>query len=275
MLLSAAFLWSLGGLLIKLVEWNSLAIAGMRSAISALLFLLLLRRPKFNWSATQLGGAVAYAGTVVLFVMANKLTTAANAILLQYTAPVYIALLGAWFLGERARWLDWLTIAFVLVGMALFLMDGLSSGRWLGDGLALLSAVSFAWMALLMRKQRHASPFESVLLGNLLAALIGLPFMFQSMPSARSWLGLILLGVFQLGFSYVLYVKAIRHVTALEATLTSVVEPILNPLWVVLMIGEAPGRLAAVGGSIVLAAIVGRGLLNGRWPERKPVEAGS
>lgn len=264
MLLAAAVLWSLGGMLIKLVEWNPLAIAGMRSAISAVVFLIFLKRPQLTFSPVQLGGAAAYAGTVILFVVANKLTTAANAILLQYTAPVYIALFGAWLLGERVTWLDWVTIVLVLVGMTLFLFDSLGAGRLLGDFFALLSAVCFASLVMLLRKQRHASPFESVLLGNILTAFIGLPFMFGSMPSAKSWLGLLLLGVFQLGFSYVLYVRAIQHVTALEATLISFVEPLLNPLWVALTRGEVPSRLALVGGMIVLGAVAARSLLSNR-----------
>jgi drug/metabolite transporter (DMT)-like permease len=99
---------------------------------------------------------------------------------------------------------------------------------------------------------------ESVLLGNILTALIGLPFMFQGTPSSSSWIGLILLGVFQLGLSYALYTTAVKHITALEAVLIPVVEPILNPVWVFLVIGEAPGRWAFLGGAIVLAAVTGR-----------------
>ncbi|HYE71871.1 MAG TPA: DMT family transporter [Blastocatellia bacterium] len=262
MLLAAAVLWSIGGMLIKLVEWNPLAIAGMRSAISALVFLVFLRKPKITWSAVQIGGAIAYAGTVIFFVIANKTTTAANAILLQYTSPVYIALFSAWLLGERVTWLDWLTIALVLIGMTLFLYDSLGTGRLLGDSMALISAVCFASLVMLLRKQKDSSPFESVLLGNLLTAIIGLPFMFQSMPSAKSWLGLILLGVFQLGFSYVLYTKAIQHVTALEATLISFIEPLLNPLWVALTRGEIPSVLAMIGGLIVLGAVAARSVLS-------------
>jgi drug/metabolite transporter (DMT)-like permease len=264
MLVAAAFLWSIGGMLIKLVEWNPMAIAGMRSAISALLFLAVLRRPKFTWSWVQLAAAAAYAGTVISFVFANKLTTAANAILLQYTAPVYIALFGAWLLGERVTWLDWLTIALVLAGMTLFLFESLGAGRLVGDAVALLSAACFASLVMLLRKQRNASPFESVLLGNLLTALVGLPFMFQSMPNAKSWVGLILLGVFQLGFSYVLYAKAIRHVTALEATLISFIEPLLNPVWVALVRGEIPGALSITGGLVVLGAVAVRSVLSSR-----------
>ncbi len=261
-LLCAAFLFSTGGLLIKLVQLPALAVAGGRSAIAAIVILLFIGRPKFTWSATQIGCAVAYCGTVLFFVIANKRTTAANAILLQYTAPVYIALLSSWLLKERTTALDWATIGLVLIGMCLFLLDGLSAGNWGGNAFALLSAVCYALLAILLRKQRDASPFESVLLGNILTAIIGLPAFWGPVPSTNSVIGLVLLGVFQLGFAYVLFTKATRHVTALETTLLTVIEPILNPLWVVLTVGERPSLLALIGGVIVLSAVVGRGILS-------------
>ena len=266
-LLCAAFLFSTGGLLIKLVQLPALAVAGGRSAIAAIVILLFIGRPKLTWSATQIGCAVAYCGTVLFFVIANKRTTAANAILLQYTAPVYIALLSSWFLKERTTALDWATIGLVLIGMCLFLLDGLSAGNWGGNAFALLSAVCYALLAILLRKQRDASPFESVLLGNILTAIIGLPALFRQVPSTNSVIGLILLGVFQLGFAYVLFTKATRHVSALETTLLTVIEPILNPLWVVLTVGERPSLLALIGGMIVLGAVVGRGVVNSRLSE--------
>jgi len=261
----AGVLWSLGGLLIKQVEWNPLAISGARSAIASLVLLAFIRRPRFTWSRAQLGGAIAYTATVILFVAATKLTTAANAILLQYTAPVYAALLGTWFLKERVAWLDWLTIAVVLGGMALFFLDKLTAGGLWGNALSIASGVSYASMIVLLRAQKDGSPAESVLLGNVLTAVIGLPFMFQGALNATSWIGLLLLGVFQLGLSYVLYSTAIKHITALEAVLIPVVEPILNPLWVFLVMGEAPGRWALVGGAIVLAAVTGRYVISALW----------
>jgi drug/metabolite transporter (DMT)-like permease len=254
----AGVMWSLGGLLIKQVEWNPLAIAGARSAIAALVLFAFIRKPRLTWSHTQIGGAIAYATTVMLFVTANKLTTAANVILLQYTAPVYAALLGAWLLHEPVARLDWLTIAVVLGGMALFFVDRLTPGGLAGNLLSIASGVSYASLIVLLRAQKDGSPMESALLGNILTALIGLPFMSQGRPGAASWVGLILLGVFQLGLPYVLYSTAIKHITAVEAALIPVVEPILNPVWVFLVMGEAPGQWAFVGGAIVLAAVSGR-----------------
>jgi drug/metabolite transporter (DMT)-like permease len=260
-LVMTAILWSLGGMLIKLIEWNPMAIAGMRSAIAAIVLLIFLRRPNFTWSFPQIGGAIAYAGTVTLFVTANKLTTATNAVLLQYTAPIYIALFSKWFLGEKTTRLDWITIIAVLAGMVLFFLDELTTGNLVGNICAIASSITFAWLALFMRKQKSGSPLESILLGNILAGLIGLPFMFESNPSYSSWLGLILLGVVQLGIPYILYSKAIKHVTALEAMLIPTLEPVLNPIWVLISVGEIPGKWALAGGLIVLASVTIRGII--------------
>lgn len=262
LLVITATLWSLGGLLIKSVAWNPVSIAGTRSLIAAALMLIYCRKPHFNWSKAQIGGAVAYAGTVIMFVTATKMTTAANAILLQYTAPIYTAIFGAWFLKERTSKLDWLTIALVFVGMGLFFVDKISPGNLLGNIIAIVSGVSFAGTALFLRKQKDGSPLESLILGNLVTGLIGIPFMFQSFPTTMAnWFSLAALGIFQLGISYILYSKAIKHVTALEAILIPIIEPILNPIWVFLFMGEVPGPWALVGGAIVLFSVTGRCVL--------------
>lgn len=259
MLLVTALLWSLGGLLIKWVDWNPLAIAGMRSLIGAAIMVLVFRHElQFNGSFEQIGAAVAYAGTVVLFVVANKLTTAANAILLQYTAPVYVALFSPWFLGEPTRRNDWLSLAVIMLGMLLFFGDELSFQGYLGNGVALVSGFCFGWLTLFLRRHRDQSAIPALVLGNLLAALIGLPFMFQPLPDATGWLGLVLLGVVQLGLPYVMYAFALRHVRAVEGILIPMIEPVLNPVWVFLLLGETPGPLALLGGAIILGAVLAR-----------------
>lgn len=257
-LVLVAVLWSIGGLFIKLIQWNAMAIAGMRSLIAAVIILVVLKKPSLKWNRAKFAGAVAYAGTVILFVLANKLTTAATAILLQYTAPVYVALLSAWFLKEKTTLLDWITVFVVLGGMVLFFIDEMSAGGLWGNICAILSGFSFACLVLLLRKQRDESPLELVFWGNTLTALIGLPFMFTSMPDLSSWAGLFILGIFQLGIPYILYTKAIKHVTALEAILIPVLEPLLNPVWVFFVMGELPGPWAFVGGLIVLLSVTGR-----------------
>ncbi|MBI5895169.1 MAG: EamA family transporter [Desulfobacterales bacterium] len=260
LLLLAALIWSTGGFLIKWVQWPPLAISGMRSAIGALFLLLVFRPRGFRFNRYLIGGAVAYAVCVTCFVASNKLTSAANAILLQYTAPAHVALFGYWFLGERPRRADWITLAAVLLGMLLFFFDDLTMKGFWGNIVALVSGAGFAWMALFLRKQRDADPIHSVILGNLLAAAVALPFMFGPAPSAQGWLGMVLLGLFQVGTAYALFTLAIRHVTALESMLIPTIEPILNPVWVLLLLGERPGPMAIVGGAVIIVAIVLRGL---------------
>ncbi|WP_221031167.1 DMT family transporter [Actomonas aquatica] len=261
LLVAAAVLWSSGGLLIKHVDWPPLAVAGGRGFFAALFLLgVRARRLHFTFSRPQLLGAFFYAGCTVAFCAATKLTTAANAILLQYTAPVWIALFGAWALGERTSRFDWTIVVVVLGGMALFLADGLTvSGNLGGDALGLLSGMFFGAMIIALRRQKDGSPLESIILGNALAFLCGLPWMLSApLPSPSGWTALILLGVGQLGVSYLLYAYAIKHVTALQAVLIPVIEPLLNPLWVLLAIGEKPTPLSLLGGAIVLGAVTFR-----------------
>ncbi|MCL6613550.1 MAG: DMT family transporter [Firmicutes bacterium] len=264
LLILTAVLWSSGGLLIKLVPWHPLAIAGMRSAIAALFFLALLRRPKFDWSSAQVGAAAAYAAMVILFVSATKLTTAANAVLLQYTAPIYVALFSGWLLGEKISRLDWTVLVLVMGGMVLFFLDELSLAGWLGNILAVLSGMATATLVLFLRKQKDGSTTESVLLGNALTALLGLPFCFLGgpAPGLAGWLALLFLGVFQLGLSYAFYTWSIKHVTALEAILVPIIEPVLNPVWVFVSLGERPGPWALIGGAVVVITVTLRCVLS-------------
>lgn len=255
-LLLAALLWSTAGFFIKWVDWNPMAISGARSAISAVVVAIAFRSDmKLTWSPVQLVGAIAYALTVTLFVIANKMTTAANAILLQYTAPVHVALLSAWLLKEHSTLRDWLTIGAVLGGMILFFFEQMSPGNLIGNLCALLSGLTFALFIVLLRKQKDASPAGSVFLGNVLTAIAGLPFMFDSSPSAAGWIGLLFLGVFQLGMAYVLYTWAISHVTAMEAVLITLIEPILNPFWVFILMGEVPAWTSLAGGVVIIGAV--------------------
>ena len=184
-LILAALLWSSGGLLIKMVAWNPMAIAATRSAIAAMVMLAFRRKMNFSWSFAQLGGAVCYAGTVILFVAANKWTTAANAILLQYTAPIYVAIFSYWFLRERITKFDLAAIAATIGGMVLFFLDGLTKGGYRGNIVAIVSGVAFAGTVLFLRKQKESSPLASVFLGNVLTCLIGLPFVLQSQAGTR------------------------------------------------------------------------------------------
>jgi len=266
LMLIASALWSTGGLFIKNVNAHPLAIAGVRSAIAAVVIFAANRKPKFNWSLPQIGAALSYVGLVFLFVSATKLTTSANAILLQFTSPIYVAILGAWILKERVKLFDWITISIVFGGMVLFFLDKLDPRGVLGNLLAIGSGVCFALLTVFMRMQKDGSPMESILLGNLLTAVIGIPFIAFGVPDAFDWLILLVMGILQLGIPYVLYSRAIKHVTALESVLISGIEPILNPFWVFLLIGEVPGPLALVGGCIVFVIVTVRCIISAFSP---------
>lgn len=261
-LVICALLWSSGGLLIKLLPLSPLSIAGLRSVIAAgVMFAWTRRRGPLRptWSRVQIGSIVSYMFTVVLFVWATKITTAANAILLQYTAPVWVALFSAAITRERLQRTDVIVVCSVMIGMVVFFIDALSPGALLGNLLAIASGIAFAGVALFMRAQRGESTTESIILGNVLTAIVCLPLAGGIPPPSWEWVGpLLVLGVLQLGVSYLLYSWALAHVTALEAVLITVLEPLLNPLWVVLAIGETPSTWSVVGGLIVLLAIVAR-----------------
>lgn len=257
-LAAAAVLWSTGGVLIKWVDWNPVAIAGARSIISAGVIWAFFRKEKLNFSKTQWAGAAAYCGMVTMFVTATKLTTAANAILLQYTAPVYVALLGGLLLAEKTTRRDWITMAFVFGGMIFFFIEKVTAGGMIGNLCAVISGVSFAVFVICMRLQKNQAPYGSVLLGNILTFLISLPFWQGNTLTLPNVAAISLLGIFQLGVAYVLYSYAIRHVKALEATLITTIEPILNPVWVFIFLGEVPGKFALIGGFVVMGAIVSR-----------------
>lgn len=262
LLICTAILWSKGGFLIKFINWHPVAIAGGRSIIAALIMWAYVKKPKFTWSNIQIMGAVAYALTVILFVNANKLTTAANSILLQYTGPIYVALFSYWFLKEKITAIDWITILTVILGMTLFFIEKLSPDGILGNFIAILAGIAFAGLALCLRKQKDGSPLESLILGNILTGIIGLPFIIDSgIPSQQSIIALLVLGIFQLGLPYILYSKAIKHVSALDAVLIPVLEPILNPLWVFLLLGESIGMWPMIGGAIIIVAITTRSIL--------------
>jgi len=263
-------LWSTGGLLIKYVHWHPLAIWSARSAIAAAV-LWLVRRPSLRRiSRGEWEAAGALAATTGLFILSNKLTTAANAILIQYSAPVWIALLGAWFLGERATRLDWATIVLVLGGIALFFFEQLTLDHVAGNLVALGAGIAFAFSALTLRRvalvhtaEAPTDPLRPLLLGNLIGAVLGAPFLFVTPgPDLAGWGALIALGVVQQAAAYLCYAVAIRRATALEAMLIPVIEPILSPVWVALAFGERPGAWALAGGAIVVGAVTMRAVLS-------------
>jgi drug/metabolite transporter (DMT)-like permease len=263
-LILTATLWSTSGLLIKVSDWQPLSILAGRSALASVIFLLYLRGRRFRITWLHLVGASAFLATQFLYITSIKMTTAANAIFLQYTAPIYVMLLGAWWLKERPTGADGVSMLAVMAGMGFFFGDQLSFGHRLasptmvGSVLALVSGVTMAVMTVALRAQKDGNPAETLFLSYVLGALLGAPAMVREAWTLPN-IGIVLfLGIFQIGIAFVLYSMAIRVIRALETTLIVTLEPILNPLWVFLVIGETPGPMALLGALLVVGGVTWR-----------------
>lgn len=259
----AAVLWSTAGVLFKYVTLDPLAIAGTRSGIAGIVLAFYLRKP-IKIRRFKAVGAAFYCVSMVLFISANKMTTSANAVLLQYTSPIWVALLSVVVLKEKVTKLDWTIIFIVLAGMVLFFMGDLNAGQMVGNLFAILSGISIASMMIALKFSKQSSPVEIPLLGNFLTFFICLPFIIRADFDMTSVIVLLVLGVFQLGISYILFSEGTRYVSALEASLITLVEPLLNPIWVVLFKNEVPSVFTILGGFIVIAAMVVRTLIKSK-----------
>jgi DME family drug/metabolite transporter len=267
---AAALLWSSGGLFIKLAPLPALAVACGRSLIAAVFYLVLLR-PRMR--SARITTALAYAACIVTFVSATKLTTSANAIFLQYTGPAYVLMLGPWLLDEPFRLIDAACVVLSLAGMSLFFVGKVEHGQMVGNGLAALSGVFFAFAIVLLRrdaKRGKGDALPSITLGNLVAAVCTLPWAVQAHLTGMGAMVLLYLGVVQLGIAYLFFIKGVRHIPAGEASLISMLEPVLNPLWVFLGYGERPGKWALMGGGVVILAVLLRTLADsGSQPQKQ------
>jgi drug/metabolite transporter (DMT)-like permease len=252
----AAVLWSTGGVMIKATTWQPIAILIGRCVFSSILLLLYLRRFPTRWTRWKLLAAAGHLLTSFLFVSSTKLTTAANAIFLQYTAPVYIVILAAWWLHERPTRTDWFSMLVIFAGMFLFFADQLSLQGFHGNILALLSGVTMAIMTVALRAQKDGIPAESILIAQLPTAVLGIPLILRESWTLPNVLIIAYLGLIQIGLAFILFTTALKHVPAIEATLIGTLEPILNPVWVFLFMGERPGAFALLGGLVVLAGVV-------------------
>ena len=269
-MVATAFLWSIAGLFIKVIDWNPFAIAGMRSFIASIVIFVYLKRPEFNFSFPQIAAAIAHAVTMLLFVAANKTTTAANAILLQYTAPALTAFIGAVLLKERPRKEHFAALPLAAAGMIIMFFNKLGGGNLFGNVLALMSAITLSFYFVFMRMQKEGSPIESILLSHWLTALICITIsLFLPFPhvTLKSLGAIAVLGIVQLGLSAILFSIAIKRVSAVSANLIAVIEPVFNPVWVFIAIGEAPGANALIGGGIIVLAVTIASLISARSRE--------
>jgi DME family drug/metabolite transporter len=263
--LAAALLFSTGGAAIKATTLTSWQVACLRSLIAALVLLLLLPEARQLRSRRVWLASIAYASTLVLYVLANKLTTAANAIFLQATAPFYLLLIGPLLLKEPNRARDYVLGAVMAAGMALFFLDSSSASALapnpaLGNILAAITGLTWALTVTALRslsKKEGASSLPVVSAGNLVAFAATLPFAIPLGGIGASDLTVLLyLGVFQIGLAYYCMTRGVKHVPAFEAAVLILLEPAMNPVWTYLLHHEIPGPFSLAGGAVIMGATV-------------------
>jgi drug/metabolite transporter (DMT)-like permease len=256
----AAILWSTGGLFVKLLTLDAFTILFYRSFYAAILFIFIFRKQLLIVNKLTLVSALFYAPLLICFVSATKLTTAANAIFLQYTAPAFILILEPFFVRTKLLKINVITVILTFLGMILFFFDDFSDPEnvW-GIALALGSGVVLT--GLLISQKMNAPAFQpgAVFWGNILVCLVTLPwFINNPYPDVTQNSYLLILGFGQLGLGFALFVYGQKHLPAIESSLISMLEPILNPIWVVIWYGEIPGFFAVAGGTVILVTLVFR-----------------
>jgi len=267
----SAVCFSIGGLFMKYVPWNGLAINSARNIFSVLVLALFFRlsRHRLRINRTVLIGALAITGTNILYCIANKLTTAGNTIILQFTAPIWVMIFTSLLFKKRPTRLDIIAAVFVFGGVICFFVDSLSSGHTLGDVLALLSGVFYSGVFML-NSNEDSDSLSSVLLGMMLNVLTGLPFLIAEKPlaaEAKVWAAILVLGIVQLGLAYVFLTKGLERTPAVPASLISGIEPVLNPLLVAIFYGEMLTPLSLVGAAIVFISVLSYNLIRLRRAE--------
>jgi len=270
LVLGAAILWSTGGLFIKATQLSAIELSFGRSLLAAITIAIFTRREGFGINRISAVTSILYAALLLLFVLATKLTTAANAIFLQYTAPVYVLILEPIFYKEKFRSSDLITVAACVTGMSLFFVGKLRPEDVSGNLLALGSGVCFALFFLLLRhsKARNVNRASSAIYGNLIVVLICAPAFFGAMKrgiGSGDFIRIAYLGIVQIGFAYLLFTLAMaRGVRSLDAGIIGYIEPVLNPIWVFLVIGERPSSWAILGGGIIITSVVAHMLLSAK-----------
>ena len=255
-LVLAALLWSTSGVLVKALSWQPVSILAGRGLFTSIVFLLYMRRlptKVTRWTLLAAGGSIV---TQFLFITSTKLTTAANSIFLQYTAPIYVVLLAYWLLREKPSRTDLIAMGVIFLGLLLFFGDQLSPEGFYGNILAVLSGVTSAVMMVSFRAQKDATPEDSILIASLVIAIFGFPSVLKETWTITNWSIIAYLGIIQIGLAFILFTKGIKHIPALEANLIGTLEPIFNPVWVYLFLGESMGKFALLGGLVVLTGVL-------------------
>lgn len=272
-MLMCAALWSIAGIFIKLIPWNSFVISALRSLFAGLTVLAYIKIKGYRiiLSRRTLIPGLLLGLVYIAFVAANKLTTAANAIVLQFTDPIFIVIFSAVFFGQRFKKRDFIAVICTFVGIAMFFLDQLDGGHLLGNFVAIFAGACLGGMFMTMGNAETQERFSAMLIGQAVAFLFGLPFIITTKPeiSALPVLYIIILGVLQLGIPYILYGRASEYCPPLACSLLGAVEPLLNPLWVLIFDGEKPGVFALIGGVIVIVSVTAWCIAGSRDGEEK------
>ena len=258
-MLTCAALWSIAGIFIKLIPWNAFAISSLRSLFAGITVLAFIFYNKYKIIINRrtLTAGVLMSLVYTAFVAANKLTTAANAIVLQFTAPLFIVVFSAVLFKQKIKRADITAVICTMLGISMFFFDKLEGGYLTGNLVAILAGALMGGMYMAIGKTDGEERYSAILIGQLCAFLIGLPFVVSTKPelSALPVLYIIILGVFQLGIPYILYGMASEYCPPLACSLLGAVEPLLNPVWVLIFDGERPGVYALIGGVIVVLSV--------------------
>ena len=261
----AALMWSSGGLFIKLVPYTPMQISFFRCSIAAVTFAIIFRKSILQFNKLSILNSFFYAGTLIFYVIAMKTTTAANAIFLQSTAPIYVLIFEP--ILNKTNWekANIITITVCFGGMILFFIGGLEPGQFEGNLYALASGIVFAALFLGLKQNDKKYQQSSIFIGNIIVALICIPFLstLQEIIFTDLW-KVVYLGVFQIAIAYAFFSTGLKRVFAVEASIISMVEPVLNPVWVFIGYGEVPSVTAIIGGVIIITAISVRTIQMGR-----------
>ena len=254
-----SIMWSAGGILIKNVQWNPFVIAGARGMVAAVVIIIYLKlnRISFVFSKKTVLTGLFTSLTCVCFVAANKLTTAANAIVLQFTAPVFIMVFSVLFFKRRFSRADVMAVLLTLIGISLFFFDQITPGRLFGNFLSIFAGVCMAWMFIMVGEIGAETRVSAILIAQLITIIISLPFFVITPPELeiKPVICILVLGALQQAIPYILYARASVYCPPLACSLLGALEPLLNPVWVFMFDGEAPGTFALMGGVVVIATV--------------------
>lgn len=268
---TAALLWSSGGLFIKLISLSAMQLSFFRCSIAAITFAIIFRKRILLVNKLSLLNSFVYAIVLISFVIATKTTTAANAIFLQATAPIYVLIFEPLITKTKYERLNIITVGVCIIGMILFFVGKLEPGHLEGNLVALVSGITFAALFLGMKKNEPQYQQSSIFWGNVIVAIVCFPFItsLEVLTISDLWM-VTFLGVFQIALAYAFFASGLKRIYAVEASIIAMVEPVLNPVWVFIGYGETPSITAIFGGLIILGAIIVRSLItNGQTLRRK------